>query len=84
MLDPASVTTVVPTEILVMTQVSQPTLPLQSMPTVLPSGSLQEDTTDDDYNFINLQSWISLISDKSTGDLESNSEQNSSDMLLPP
>ena len=82
--DPASVITVAPKQMVVMPEVSQPTVTLQSTPTLLPSSSLQEDTTDDDCNFMNLPSWISLLSEKSAGDQESNSEQNSGDMLLPP
>ena len=82
--DPASFVTVAPKQMAVMPEVSQPSVTLQSTPTLLPSGSLQEDTTDDDYNFMNSPSWISLLSEKSAGDPESNSEQNSSDMLLPP
>ena len=52
---------------IVMPQVSQPSLPLQikvATPTLLPSGSLQEDTTDVDCNFMN-----------SAGDPESNKKQ---------
>ena len=46
--------------------VSQATLPLQSISTATLSSSLQEETKDDDYNFINSLSWISLISERST------------------
>ena len=67
-----------------MTVMPKISLPLQSTPATAPSSSLQEDTTDDDYDFINSPSWISLISDKSTGDPESNSEHNNTDVLLPP
>ena len=69
----------------VMPEVSWPNLTLQSTPLSLSSGSLQEYTTNDDYNFMNLPSWISsLISEKSMGDPELNSEQHSSYMLLSP
>jgi len=46
-------------------QVSQHTSPLQSTLATVSFGSLQEETTDDEYSF---------ILEKSTGDLESNSE----------
>ena len=82
--DPASIITVASKQMVVMPEISQPTVTLQSTPTLLPSSSLQEDTTYDDCNSMNSPSWISLLSEKSAGDPESNSEQNSSDMLLPP
>ena len=59
---------------------------LHSTPASSSFTNLQEDilSTDDDYNFMNLPSWISLISDKSTGDSGSNSEPQSSTDLLQP
>ena len=83
--DPASIMIVAPKQMVVMLEVSWPNLTLQSAPLFLSSGSLQEYTTNDDYNFRNLPSWISsLISEKSMGDPELNSEQHSNDMLLSP
>ena len=68
----------------VMPQASHGSLSLQSTPATAPSSSLQEDTTDDNYSFMNSPYWISLISERSTGDPESNLEHNSTDVLLPP
>ena len=54
--DAASVVKVAPTsynQTVVMPQASHATLPLQSTPATAPSSSLQEDTTDDDYSFMN-------------------------------
>ena len=66
------------------TQASYTTL--HSTPASSSFINLQEDilSTDDDYNFMNSPSWISLISDKSTGDPGSNSEPQSSTDLLQP
>ena len=80
--DAASVAPTSYSQTVVMPQASHATL--LSTPATAPSSSLQEDTTDDDYSFMNSPSWISLISERSTGDPESNSEHNSTDVLLPP
>lgn len=85
-----TVATVAPishSQAVVMTQASYTTLPLRSTPATATCSSftsLQEETTDDDYSFINSPSWISLLSDTSTGDPGSNSEpQRSTDLPQP-
>ena len=44
-----------------MSQASQPTLPIQSTQATAPSSSMQEETTDDEYGFMNSPSWMSSL-----------------------